>query len=138
MDNKLIEPKKVEVRKSKIHGYGVFAKEPISAGEIIEECHLIKIPIKMGHIPEFMVEHKFGYPAGSVVQEHVLPLGYGCIYNHSDNNNAMWKNHPTKKLFQFYAIRNIEVGEEVCTYYGDERYWDTVNKLKEKTNETLI
>ena len=35
--------KKIEVRKSPIQGYGVFAKEEIKAGEILEECHYIKI-----------------------------------------------------------------------------------------------
>jgi SET domain-containing protein len=30
---------KIEVRKSPIHGMGVFAKENIKSGEIIENCH---------------------------------------------------------------------------------------------------
>jgi SET domain-containing protein len=134
----LTSPKKVEVRESSIHGYGVFAIEPIRTGEIIEECHLIKIPIKMGHIPQFMVDYKFNYPSGQKPEEYVLPLGYGCIYNHSHENNAMWRTHQERKLFEFYAIRDIEVGEEVCTNYGGKRYWDTLEEIKKSHNNSLI
>lgn len=138
MSNVLKAPTKVEVRESSIHGYGVFAIEPISAGELIEECHLITIPIRMGHIPQFMVDYKFNYPSGQKPIEYVLPLGYGCIYNHSNENNAMWRTNLDKKLFEFFAICDIEVGEEICTDYGGERYWDTLKNIKQNHNNSLI
>ena len=31
----------IEPRKSDVHGWGVFTKEKISKGEIIEECHCL-------------------------------------------------------------------------------------------------
>src|SRR4051794_29280133 len=34
---------KIEVRRSPIHGYGVFAKDDIEEGEFIEECRLLKM-----------------------------------------------------------------------------------------------
>jgi SET domain-containing protein len=39
MKDKLIFNNKMEVRSSPIHGYGVFAKEDIKAGEILEEIY---------------------------------------------------------------------------------------------------
>ena len=128
-------PRKVEVRESSIHGFGVFAVEKIYKDEIIEECHLLTIPFKLGEFNNFLINYKFNYPSTGKLEEYVIPLGNGCIYNHSNNNNATWKTNKKHKTFQFYAIRDIEPNEEVCTYYGDSTYWEIVNKFaKEKVN----
>lgn len=128
---------KVEVKTSPIHGMGVFAIEKIKKDEIIEECHLITVPTlplelkKMSIL--FMHQYAFRYPADTSLKrlEDVLPLGNGCIYNHSNTNNAIWRDHPEYKAFQFVAIRDIEVGEEICTYYGGSEYWDFIENFKE-------
>jgi SET domain-containing protein len=123
---------KVEVKESPINGLGVFAIEEIKAGEVIEECHLITLPFKPGEHAFFLYDYKFNYPAEGKVEEYVLPLGNGCIYNHSNTNNAYWRNHSQYKAFQFVAIKDINVGEEICTYYGDENYWKLVEGFKRK------
>ena len=41
--NKLFHSDKIEVRDSSIHGRGIFAKEDIKSGEMLEECHYIVI-----------------------------------------------------------------------------------------------
>jgi len=129
---------KVEVKESPIHGMGVFAIEKIKAGEVIEECHLITLPFKPGEQAFFLYDYKFNYPAEGEVEEYVLPLGNGCIYNHSDNNNAYWRNHPSHKAFQFVAMRDINIGEEICTYYGGEEYWKLVDGFKSKNIKLSI
>jgi len=120
---------KVEVKDSPGKGMGVFAIEKILEGEVIEECHLITLPIKMNEPSDFLTDYRFLWPQSGNHTEHVIPTGYGCIYNHSENNNAMWKDHPRNKSFQFIATRDIEPGEEICTYYGDETYWDERNYI---------
>ncbi len=129
---------KVEVKESPIHGMGVFAIEEIKAGEVIEECHLISLPFKPGEQSFFLYDYKFNYPAEGKVEEYVLPLGNGCIYNHSDDNNAYWRNHSEYKAFQFVAIKDIKPGEEICTYYGNEDYWKLVNGFKRKNIKLSI
>ena len=114
---------KIEIKTSPGKGMGVFAVEPIKEGEVIEECHLIKLPTKKWETSSLLVDYRFCYPMGENWEDYVLPLGYGCIYNHNDNNNAMWRNHPTYRAFQFYALRDIEPGEEICTNYGPGYYW---------------
>ena len=37
----------IEVRKSSLQGYGVFAMRPFDKGEMIEECHWIEIDRNM-------------------------------------------------------------------------------------------
>ena len=118
---KLKHPSKVEVRESPGKGFGVFATQHISKGEIIEECHLITLPIPecMGDI---LHDYRFNYPQGPNPTEQVLPLGFGCIYNHDNNNNAYWRDHPEQKVFQYIAVRDISPDEEVCTYYGNVEF----------------
>lgn len=134
---------KVEVKSSPIHGMGVFAIEEIKAGELIEECHLIPIPdLRIQYnkmIGNFMHEYAFRYPSTIKLKQitEVLPLGNGCIYNHSDDNNAYWTDHPDYFAFQYIALRDISVGEEICTYYGGDEYWDFQKNFKEK-NKSII
>lgn len=123
---------KVEVKTSPGKGLGVFATEVILEGEIIEECYLITLPIKPNEPSSLLNDYRFEWPVGDEMKEHVIPLGYGCIYNHNDNNNAEWRNHPRYKMFQFVAIKEIQPGEEICTYYGGDEYWadrSYINKI---------
>ena len=116
-------PIKCEVKESPGKGLGVFAVHFIKKGELIEECHLVDLPIPdcMQHILE---DYRFNYPQGLPSEQtvQVLPLGYGCIYNHSNNANAYWRNHPEHRAFQFLARKDIQIGEEICTYYGNVEF----------------
>lgn len=126
---KLIPTSKVEIKTSPGKGLGVFAFKKIIKGEIIEECPLHTLKGKET-IMEFY-DYIFNFPQASVNKEElVLPWGYGCLYNHSDDFNAYWRDHPKYKAFQYIATRDIEVGEEVCTYYGENQYWDDRSHTK--------
>ena len=130
---KLIQPKKLEVRDSSIHGYGVFATDDIKKDEIIEDCYIIKIPLKKGFLPHLFMDYKLKWKTKRGDIEQVLPLGYGCIYNHSDNYNATWRQILDKKIIQFYAVKDIKKGEEVLHWYGNKKYWETKLKIKNIT-----
>ena len=167
---KLKVPNKIEIKDSEIHGLGVFATERIEKGEIIEECHLITVPIDENTPEDLLIDYRFNWPQGrpnwrevlkaqgidndqesneqvvmklelengEVIQAtlprdgNVIPLGYGCIYNHCNNNNAKWVNHPNCWAFQFIATKDIESGEEICTNYGDEYVVSPHNPMKDK------
>ena len=130
----LIPPSKCVILKTQSKGWGVFAIEPIKEGEIIEECPVIIVYDRNDTRLDLLADYRFNYPAGSGAddwQYQVLPAGFGCIYNHSDNNNAYWTNHPTKDLvFVYVAAKDIPQGTEVCTYYGPQYYWDSYGRDK--------
>lgn len=116
-------PDKVIVKESPGRGLGCFARQRIIKGEIFEECHLIKVDCGF-------IDYSFNWPRQNP-QFQVLPLGYGCIYNHSNTPNANWDPHQTKNMvFCFYALRDIEIGEEIFTYYGDQGYWNERSHTK--------
>jgi SET domain-containing protein len=122
-------PNKIEVKSSPIHGLGVFATEKILKDEIIETCYSIFFKIDLGLNDDILLKYRFSYPCGVKPLKYAIPLGYGCIYNHSDNNNATWTCNSDNGIYYFIALRDIEIGEEICTSYGNQEYWKTVKKI---------
>lgn len=121
----LFSSKKIRVASSEVHGLGVFASADISAGELIEECPCLDLPINFGESSALLIDYRFNYPIGQLTEtsKQVVVLGYGSIYNHSNTPNAYWTTDTTKKTFKFWASRDIKSGEEIFTYYGDDSYW---------------
>lgn len=111
----LYRTNKIYVDDSSIHGRGVFASEFIKAGEILEECHFILVPEGLNY-PDILHDHFFSWPKGN--SGLAICLGYGSIFNHSDNDfNADWETDTTKNKFIFFALRDISPGEEILTNY---------------------
>lgn len=112
---------KIECRKSDIHGYGVFANDFISAGELIERCPIIRIehrecPNLRGTVLEgylFDWSSKDSFAAA-------LVMGYGMVYNHSYSPNCKNTKNFNETSMDHYAIRDIHPGEEITLNYGGE------------------
>ena len=119
----LILNEKIEVRKSPIHGWGVFAKEDIKSGEILEESYFIILPIQKGELSPLLLDYRFNFPRFNS-EYQVIPFGFSCIYNHSNEANAKWETDEENQLFIFETIRDIKRDEEICTYYGGMDYWN--------------
>ena len=114
---------KIQVRKSQIHGWGVFAIEDINESEIIEECPILRLPVKRGEINYTLTDYTFTFPKSDDWVNHVIALGYGSLFNHSDTPNTIWNSDNEKETLVFIASRQIKKGEEIFIYYGDENYW---------------
>ena len=115
---------KIYVDKSPIHGWGVFAKEDIMEGEVFEECPILTLPIEKGEITSLLIDYRFNWPQGNDFEEQVVTLGYGSLYNHSDNANSFWISDLEKRTFKFISNREIKKGEEIFIWYGDIGYWN--------------
>jgi SET domain-containing protein len=109
---------------NEMKGFGVFALEKINSGNIVEICYCIST---YNQIINPLVDYLFEISTNDK-NIGVLPLGYGSIYNHSDSPNIKWKVNKTNNSFiEFYSLREIESGEELCHSYG-ENYWNTRKK----------
>jgi len=115
---------KIYADKSPIHGWGVFAKEDIMEGEVFEECPILTLPIGKGEITPLLIDYRFNYPQGNEWEEQVLALGYGSLYNHSENANAYWVSDLENRTFKFISNREIKKDEEIFVWYGDVSYWN--------------
>jgi uncharacterized protein len=116
---------KVFVKPSLVSGLGVFAKDRIVASEVIEECPVLQLPLEPGDVSPLFIDYRFNFPSGtgSEWSEQVICLGFGSLYNHSNENNAHWYSDSDNRTLKFFAVRDIEPGEEIFTYYGSEAYW---------------
>lgn len=123
LDNMIYNPK-IYADKSPIHGWGVFAKEDIMEGEVFEECPILTLPIEKGEITPLLIDYRFNWPQGNDWQEQVLALGYGSLYNHSNDPNAFWVSDIENRIFKFVSNREIKQGEEIFVWYGDVDYWN--------------
>jgi SET domain-containing protein len=114
-------PTRIEIKESPNKGLGVFAKEKIFSGETIEITPLIKL--NTPHDSDVLFDYRFYYKTQDNDMIYVVVLGYGSLYNHSDQNNAGWRNGKSM-TFEFFALRDIEPGEEICTNYGGTDYFN--------------
>ena len=99
----------LEIKFTREKGYGVFATSNFQSGDIIEKCYCIKICDLEKDIPADLKNYAFQYPPcrEESAKYYVLPLGYGCVYNHSDDNNAKWVLSKYPMFFDYLAIKNI-------------------------------
>lgn len=125
----LVPPTKITVQQSPNKGLGVFATEDIYEGEVLEDCMLQHLGGELSRSNAF-THYRFNHPKRVDSLKRVLALGQGGVFNHDNNNNAYWIDHPQiKNVFRFIATRNISKGEEVCTSYGDADYWEEQDVL---------
>lgn len=130
---------KVEVRKSSVHGYGVFAKELIEKDELIEEAGMLKLGWRRHyHNDPVLNNYVWGDRSCkcSECEAHgnllYLSLGLGSLYNHSDNPNTSMHVEYAIRLQTIKAKRNIEKDEEIFITYGKKYFLirDFLNTVK--------
>jgi SET domain-containing protein len=101
-------------------GRGVFAGRAFRAGEVIEVCPVIPLPVGTdeaalpGELPRYIFKWGNGDEALAIV------LGYGSIYNHSTDPNAYFAPRTARREMVFRAARRIAAGEQILVDYG----WD--------------
>lgn len=116
----------IYVKKSRMHGYGVFAGKKLRKGEKIEECYFIISKGGDKVLEDFYFDAKGKY---------ALFTGYGSIYNHSDDANADYKFNMKKRIATITADRTIQKDEEIFVSYGEEWFSSRGLKSKEVTKE---
>lgn len=118
-------PQNVEVRESEGRGRGVFALSPILAGTLIEEVPVVVIPPEdLAHVCETVLQ-SYHFVWGGTGDASAIALGYGSLYNHAHDPNAMYVKKFAARTIAFVALRDIAAGEEITVSYnggiGDDR-----------------
>ena len=97
-------------RKSQVHGWGLFADEFISSGEIIEKLAYVKLD----DLPYPLIRYRFGCKETG----NVVVFGYANLINGSlENPNVKWEYNDENDLFYVYSIKDIQKGEELFLEY---------------------
>jgi len=100
-------------------GRGVFAKERILEGELIEACPVVSLddPKDRARLRKTgLVNYYFLW--GDTRDHAAICLGWGSVYNHSFEPNARYEKAMQDSRMDFYALRDIEAGEEVVVNYN--------------------
>jgi SET domain-containing protein len=120
---------KVEVRRSPIHGYGIFAKEVIEEGELIEESKLLKLGLRANYLHDPTLKNYVWADKTCECEEckihgahQYLALGLGSLYNHSGEPNTRQNNNYRSEIMSIHARGRIEKDEEIFISYG-KKYW---------------
>lgn len=99
-------------------GRGVFAAQPIQAGETIEICPVIICPTNQRQHLDPTILYDYYFLWGNNDLESAIALGYGSIYNHSYQPNAEYLMNFKNKTIQFTAILPIPAHHEITINYN--------------------
>jgi hypothetical protein len=111
---KLFHSDKIEIRKSPLHGYGVFAKDDITKGELLEECYYLEVEWG-GDVDRYYYEL-------TIDKKKVISLGFGSMYNSNPDNkeNASMDLDLVNDILIFKSLKDIKKDEEILLYYDLE------------------
>lgn len=102
-------------------GRGLFAREAIAAGEVLERACTVHIdaaqaPVLDGMLP--IGEHYLEHPLAK--DEGLLVFGLGSLCNHADDPSADFRfedGGPLGWIVELHALRDIAAGEEITYRY---------------------
>jgi hypothetical protein len=116
-------------------GWGVFAARPFQKGEIVElsplfcrfteDCPTLKQSILDNYHYEYWGSDALHYPGT------MLSFGFFLFYNHSPDYNIKYFKLGKERTIEnsqavimgFYALKDIQVGEELLNNYGGEEWF---------------
>ncbi|MEX0595200.1 MAG: SET domain-containing protein [Candidatus Paceibacterota bacterium] len=109
---------KIYLKKSKIHGLGIFALEDIATGEVIETCPVLILSKKDTETID--KTELYNYYFSWKNQTSALALGFGSIYNHAYIPNARYKTNYLRKQIIFIATKDINKDQEITVNYNGD------------------
>ena len=103
---------------SSVQGLGVFARNLIKEGDVIEEAPLILIPEdELSDLTKTrLLEYYFAW--GNKFSEAAIGLGFASLYNHSYEPNAKYVKDVENSVLRFIAIKDIKQDEEILVNYN--------------------
>jgi hypothetical protein len=132
VSHKLLRPEKLYISYSKLcNGYGVFANDYISSGEIIEEA--VYQPVDLAGVdasntkinnfcywPPCDEDCPYNDGINTRCKKAVLATGHIQIYNHSSNYNVEFEWHKLRRVIAVRATEDIVAHTEILHYYGPD------------------
>ena len=102
---------------------GVWARIGIELGTLVEECPVVPIYADEPHTGLNMIRsYAYGWKVrddnGNLIVSHALSMGMGGIYNHAQPGNITNVMHRDEFRMEFFALRDIDAGEELTHNYG--------------------
>lgn len=117
--------RRTHVADSPLGGRGVFASEPIRAGEVVEICPVIVVAAdEIDALNETgLRDHWYGWGDDG---DAAVAMGHGSFYNHADDPSCSYEVHDVLDALVIHARRDLVAGEELTIDYtggGANELW---------------
>ena len=116
---------RLEIRADPQKGRGVFAREPITAGTLIEAAPVILVPAAQCALIDKTILHDYyfhwdGDPEGGPESDGrgAVALGVVSLCNHSRRPRARVRRNYARETLDLVALMPIAAGEEVTIDYN--------------------
>lgn len=111
---------KIYIADSPISGLGVFAKDKIKKGEVIEKAPVLLIPEDQltAVTKSKLIDYYFAW--GNGFKQAAIGLGYASLYNHSYTPNARYSKDLDKNILTFIALEDIDINDEITANYNGD------------------
>ena len=116
MSDILVHIGNIEIKESKLGGYGVFSTQPIKKGELIEQGLMCILNNVNGD------ENPMLFTWSDDKTKWAIGTGLLHYYNHSDTPNITKKGDLINNTLQIYALRDINIGEELLGSYYSKKW----------------
>lgn len=134
---RLYRDRNIYVSNSNIHGRGVFTDTDLFPGQIIEQAPVVHPKDKFSEYldPNYQ-KYFFNWPClksnwrdllnaknsldPQDIVHPVCVLGYGMMYNHSEDPNVVFECDTENDIIEFRAFKKICVGEELLICYSKD------------------
>lgn len=101
-------------------GRGIFSNEDIQSGEVIEFCPVLVLPeIEKKHIDHTKL-YDYYFLWGEAQKDLAIALGFGSLYNHAYEPNAVYETYFDEKVLVIRALRDITAHEEITISYNQD------------------
>lgn len=104
-------------------GRGVFTSEAIPKGSLIEICPILVLPKEQLTLIHQSALHDYYFLWGEALDMPAIALGYGSLYNHSEEPNAEWIADYSEDTMDVVACTDIPPGSEICIHYHAHDDW---------------
>jgi hypothetical protein len=121
MKSRLSASDKIFIDQSDIDnaGRGVFASTDIGADETIEVTLMLVIDSAfMAWVLRLTPLRNYFFQWGTNRRKAAIALGFGSLYNHSFEPNAVYEKNIEKGVIEFSARQDIQKGEEITINYN--------------------
>ncbi|HUM51211.1 MAG TPA: SET domain-containing protein-lysine N-methyltransferase [Chitinophagales bacterium] len=129
------------LKKVRNKGRAVFCTVDLNEGDIIEVCPVILLTPQDCKLLDKTTLYHYYFQWGNDGKSGGMVLGYGPMYNHSYNPNAVYEAFYEKMIWRIKARRHIPANTEITinyNFYPEEQtpvWFDKVGLAKQAAEE---
>jgi len=115
------------IKETELKGRGVFTREKIEAGTLIEEAPVIVMSAEDRINIDKTLLHDYIFAWGINEDQCCMALGFVPIYNHSYQSNCEYFMDFEEEIIQVKTVRRIDAGEELTINYNGD--WNDKKRI---------